>query len=285
MAYECPSCHAISETAGGLPAKTAESPRALRGRLRVVGLGAGWFQPDLDRTNPGETSEAQKKSTFQELVQYNQDYKSRGGNPFPLNVLQNVAENYYIIQQKSVRRNMMKRSILAALVFHMCIHHGFTRTRAEAAELLQHSTHGIARGDDYLRSIDEDFGLEIDMNSDRLHPHITSTFAQLSFAEDGLLRAAIAEIVEVAELKHIGLSSVLRSKVIATTFEVLLRQDKKKPPTIEEVSLKCGIRKHTIRRFRSQLRAFHSHFKQVYLRFSLDASLSPAGAETRAPLS
>ena len=277
MSYECPLCHAVFEAADiqdVLPISNPENPGAgaLRGRLRVVGRGAGWFQPDLDRTNPGESSEAQKKSTYQELLKNNRDYGSRGGNPFPLDVLQNVAENYYNIQQKSVKRSMMKKAILAALVFYTCINRGFTRTRAETAELLRLKTHGIARGDDYLRSVDEDCSLEINMNSNRLHPHITSVFAQLDLNEDsyGPLRETIAAIVKIAEEKYIGFRSVLRSKVIATTLEVLRR--KGISITIDDVSQKCKIRKHTIRRFLDELSSYHSHFEEEYRHFGLNSS-------------
>lgn len=277
MSYECPACHAVFEAADIQDVLPVSNPEvvgsgALRGRLRVVGREAGWFQPDLDRTNPGESSEAQKKSTYQELVRYNRDYESRGGNPFPLDVLEDVAANYHIIQQASVKRSMMKKVILAALVFHTCISRGFTRTRAEAAELLQLTNHGIARGDDYLRSVDEDRGLEIDMNCDRLRPHITSVFAQLDLAEEGYepLRAAVAAIVEAADQKYIGYQSVLRSKVIAATYEVLRR--KGGPTTIDEVSAKCQIRKHTIRRFLDELGEYHSHFESIYAAHGLDTA-------------
>jgi len=284
MLYECPLCRAVFEAADiqdVLPVSAPENPGAgaLRGRLRVVGREASWFQPDLDRTNPGESSEAQKKSTYQELLRYNRDYGSRGKNPFPLDVLQSVAVNYYEIQQQSVKRSMMKKVILAALVFHTCIDNKFTRSRAEAAELFQLATRGIARGDDFLRSVDEDRGLAIDMNSNRLYPHITSVFAQLGLEESGCetLREAVAAIVRAAEERYIGFRSVLRSKVVAAAFEVLRR--KGVAITADDVSQKCGIRKHTIRRFLDELSSYHSFFEAEYRRFGLDSS-PPAGEES-----
>ena len=120
----------------------------------------------------------------------------------------------------SVKRSMMKKGIIAALVFQTCIEQGFTRTRAEAAMFAKLSSHGIARGDDFLRSIDEDRGLDIDMNKDRLRPHITTIFALLDLGGGGSHAA--------------------------------------------EVSARCHIRIHTIRRFLAELASYHSHFEETY---------------------
>jgi hypothetical protein len=275
MSYECPSCHAIFEAADiqdVIPVSTPETAGsgALRGRLRVVGREAGWFQPDLDRTNPGESSEAQKKSTYQELLRYNREYESRGGNPFPLDVLDYVASNYHTIQQQSVKRSMMKRVILAALTFHVCIAQGFTRTRAEAAELLQLTNYGIARGDDYLRSVDEDRGLDLNLNTSRLRPHIVSVFAQLDLTgtDHKAAQDAVADIVEAAGQNFIGDRSVLRSKVIASTYEALRRGGR--GVALDTVTVKCQIRKHTIRRFLDELGKYHSRFEPIYNAYGLD---------------
>jgi hypothetical protein len=277
MEYECPSCQEVFEAADiqdVLPTSNPEEPGAasLRGRLRIVGPEAGWFQPDMDRTNPGESSEQQKKTTYAELLRFNKEYESRGGNPFPRDVLEDVAENYNIIQQDSVKRSMMKKGILAALVFHACISRGFTRTRAEAAEFAKLPNHGIARGDDFLRSIDEDKGLDIDMNEDRLRPHITTTFAHLDLSDESYepLREAVAAIVKIADAGSIGFRSVMRSKVTATAAEVLRR--KGMSITAMDVSAKCHIRIHTIRRFLDELADYHSHFEETYRAHGLDSS-------------
>lgn len=277
MEYVCPECHAVFEAADigeVLPVSCPTEPGAgaLRGRLRIVGQDSGWYQPDLDRTNPGETSEVQKKTTFAELIRLNKDFEDRGGNPFTRDVLNDVAENYHVIQQTSVKRSMMKRGILAALLFHACIHRGFTRTKAEVAEFAKLQNHGIARGDDYLRAVDEDKGLEIDMNRSRLGPHVVTTFSQLDLAVKDYERhqRAIEAIVGIAEANHIGFKSVLRSKVIAATWEVLRREGA--PVTIGDVVEKCHIRKHTIRRFLDDLAEYHSYFAATYRSHGFDSA-------------
>lgn len=267
VSYECPECRVvfapgIDSFQADIGARGPEAP--LYGRLRVVGAESGWFQLDLDRSNPSTSAEALKKSTYHELVRYNCEYAGRRGNPFPLGVLAEVADNYHIIQQKEIKRSTMKKLILAALVFHTCISAGLMRSAAEAAELLQLASHGISRGDTYLQSIHEDRGLEINMNCSRLAPHITTTFAQLDlFGEQyNPHRAAVIDIIETAKKNNIGYNSILRSKVIATTYEVLRR----KGPSIslEKVALICKVRKHTLNRFLTELAEYHSYFKEVY---------------------
>lgn len=283
LSYECPECHALFEAADMqdvLPVSAPETPGAAanRGRLRVVGAESGWYQPDLDRGNPGESADAQKKSTFEELKHFNTDLVRRGGNAFPLDVLQVVAENYNTIQKVAVKRSEAKKFILAALVFNACIHKGFTCRREDAAELLQLRSRGIARGNDYLRKIDEDLGLEIDMNCDRLVPHITTTFARLELEEASKnpLTQVVQDIIGVAEKSHIGFRSELGSKVVAVTYEVLRRAGT--PIGLDEVATKCKIRKHTIRHFLDELADYHSHFEEVYERHNLDVSLEGPGA-------
>lgn len=282
LSYECPECHALFEAADIqdiLPVSAPETPGAAanRGRLRVVGAESGWYQPDLDRGNPGKSTDAQKKSTFEELKRYNTELERRGGNVFPLDVLQIVAENYNTIQKVAVKRSETKKYILAALVFNACINKGFTCRREDASELLQLRNHGIASGNDYLRTIDEDYGLEIDMNCDRLIPHITSTFARLEMveAEKNPLTRAVKDIVDIAEKSHIGFRSELGSKVVAVTYEVLRRAGT--PMGLDEVSAKCRIRKHTVRHFLDELADYHSHFEEAYKSHDLDAS--PGGPE------
>lgn len=278
ISYECPECQKVFEAADisdVMPTSSSDGPNAmaLRGRLRVVGPDAGYYQPDLDRTNPGKTVEMQKETTFQELVRYNKDYESRGGHPFPHDVLSDVAEIYCIVQKANVKRSMMKKRIYAALLNFSCVQRGFTRSRAECAQFAKLSTHGIAPGEDYIRGLDEDVGLGIDLNASRLGPHITTVFACLGRGqpEFARLRALVAKVVEIAEGKNIGYDSILRSKVVAVSYEVLRRSGE--DITLDFVSVKCKIRKHTIRKFLDALDQYRSHFSDAFA----ELESSPAG--------
>lgn len=281
--YECPTCLAWQPAADYSDVQPVSVSKeagegALRGRLRVVGAEAGWYQPDMDRNNPGVYSEVQKKTTFAELRRLNDEYRIRGGDPFPINVLSHVADNYNIIQRHCVKRSTLKRNILSALMVHCCISEKFTRTKADAAEFAKLSGHGIARGDDFIRMIDEDVGLNgLDLNFPRLGPETATVFHTLGLCteEYAPLRAAIEEVVVLAEDRVIGFSSVLRSKVVATTCEVLVRArvsggwQPEQLPSPYVVAEKVRIRRHTITRFRKELEAHHSHFAPIYVAHGL----------------
>ena len=279
MNYECPSCNAVYQAADlreviSVSAPAEPGAKALRGRLRIVGPDSKWYQPDMDRTNPGPYSEIQKMTTFRELTRLNENYKNRGGDPFPLDVLKDVVTNYNFVQQEAVKRSHMKLTILAALLFHACIFRGFARSKREVAEFAGLKNHGIARGDDYLRKIDEDKGLEIDMNQCRLLPHIRTALMKLGLngPEYKPIQVAIEEIVRRAIKSSVGIKSILRSKVFATTYEVIARgahilkkiDPRYTPITLNDISEKCKIRKHTIVRFRNDLEDYHSFFEDIY---------------------
>ncbi len=280
LSYECPGCQAVFEAADYLdvlpPCRDGGAGSGpLRGRLRLVGVEAPWYQPDLDRTNPAPPAEAQKKSTYQELERANIDYASRGGAPFPKDVLEITAQQYNIVQQYAVRRSQKKRETLAALICHACRDRGFSRAPGDAADLLGLPTRRIADGDSYIRSVDEDHGLGLDLNSSRLGPHAKTALCKLE--EDippdaaAAALAAAEDLVAVAREQHIGGQSNLRSQVISAIYEVLRRRGT--PVKLDVVMARCEIRRPTILRFLKVLDAHHSLIAPVYARHGLDASL------------
>lgn len=290
LEYECPACHEVSEPADiqdVIPAGGVSTPGAgaTRGRLRVVGPDSGWYQADMDRTNPGESSESQKKATYTELLNLNRTFEGRGGRPFPLNVLASVAVSYHAVQRDGVKRSMTKKGILAALLFHICITFGFTRTAADTSEFAGLPTHGIAHGNDYLHTLHERKGLDFDVNASRLRPHVVSVFALLGLEDPAYepLRAAAADVVQTAIDNYIGIDSVLRSQVFGATAEVLRRRALApagggaagpRPPDITLAALagRCSIRVHTLRRFIEVLDGHFSTFAPVFARHGLDVS-------------
>ena len=110
---------------------------------------------------------------------------------------------------------------------------------------------------------------------------MSTTFSELELEGEAYapLRAAVCGVVRRADESLVGIRSVLRSKVISTTCEVLIRgreyllllEPERSPPGVAEVVARCGIRKHTISRFRQELRDYHSVFADIYLAHSLCA--------------
>ncbi len=280
LEFVCPLCRAVTPASSAddinpVSQHSSLGQNALRARLRVVGPNARWFQSELDRSNPCDHAETQKSSTYSELVRLNGDFKRRGGNPFTLDILAYCADKYHLVQQHGVRRSMMKRNIYAALLHRVCIKFGFVRSPAEVAEFAQLPSHGIARGDDLLRRIDEEIGLNIGIRSSPLVSHVNTIFERLalnSMPRAADLKRTVCAIVECAEQKNIGHQSVLRSKAFAASYEVIRRSS---AATKVKVSLdvfveRCQTRKATIRKFRVALADHASSFAPFFSKLAAD---------------
>ena len=279
LSYECPQCNLLFEAADFddiLPTSVdTEGSTAIQGRLRVVGQNSQYFQSDLDRSNPRDTVDVQRANTLKQLIQYNKAYQAAGNRAFPINVLARVADKYSTVRSVGgVRRNNVKREILASLVEDTCPEANFKTTKIQASQLLQLPTNGTAKGADYVRSIEEDSGITINSRCDELGPQIETIFAYL---EDDIpekkfphepLKRAIRDIILVAEEEDIGYRSQLRSKTVAVTYEVLRRRGV--PVSLDTIASKNFIRKHTIKTFLedpedgmyAHLSAFHEVFKK-----------------------
>jgi transcription initiation factor TFIIIB Brf1 subunit/transcription initiation factor TFIIB len=294
LEFVCPECGLISE--GPLEmevfnrAHCSEMMRAAP-RLRMVGPDSSWYQRDLDRTSTVvDTSESQRRTIMQELLAYNVAYREKYNSTFPNNVLNAVADHYTQVQKVCVKRSHMKQTILAAMLMHVCIRHNFIRSTTEVAKFMQLNTQGIARGDDFLRSLYADNKIDIDVNADRLIPHVTTAFAKLDLNTKELaaispnllhknhafddsttyLQDAVCSIVRTALNKNIGIQSNLSSKAMASTYEILRRAGAH--ITLDDVVKRCNIRKNTITRFTSDLLNFHSHFEEIYKNYGLNSS-------------
>ena len=273
--YKCPDCQRLYEPSDAGDDDDNEEP--ILGRLTIVGANSGYYQSELDRSKPVSNEKTQIRTNYEELLKWNKEFAnkkdSQGGNygPIPLNVLEDVAADYYLVQQQGVKRMLNKKTIIAALINHHCIQRGFTRTQTEIACFAKLPTNGIARGDSSLHSIidDNNSGITLDVNADRTAPHIMSTFSRLGL-DDGnheLLKKAVFEVVKAAEDSQIGVSSKLGSKVIAATYNVLSYTQSR--VTIAEVVAKCKIRKHTLNRFLTVLKNYRSYFADVYAKYGL----------------
>lgn len=271
--YLCPDCGIVVETGTDIMAANSEPEMVSRPRIRVVGPGQSYYQRDLERASVGDYAEQQLKSIREEYGGYNWHYSNAGGNPFPEVALEEAARIYNSVQRMGyVKRSQCKRSIMAAALYRGCIERNFIRSPAEVAAFMQLPSGGIAKGDDFLRQVDADHGLGIDMNKNTCAAHIQTTFCYLKLQGDKHqpLREAVKAVVQTAVTKRIGTSSQMKSKVIAATYAVLTRAGH--PITLDEVRESCRIRKNTITKFMAELDAYHSHFVGVYCEHGLDDS-------------
>jgi transcription initiation factor TFIIIB Brf1 subunit/transcription initiation factor TFIIB len=286
LAFECPQCARVfvdeADRAAELHRTAAKTPgeASMRGRLRVVGPEASWFQPDMDRSNPVEGREIQKRAVYTELQRLNRDFEGRGGKPFPLDVLQAVARHYNVVQARCVKRSQQKRKILSALLYHLCIKNGFHRSEKDAADFAQLSTKGIAGGDDFLREAGF-AGQDLDLDKNPTHPLIRTAMSLLDLYVDDhpAVAAATAAIVGVAEEQMLSSDTVKQSKVNAALYEVLRRSGV--TVRLAEFAEKCETRSATLKKFLNVLADYHSFFEKLYEKHGLDGAPPPLAEDVK----
>jgi hypothetical protein len=278
LEYTCPECGLVVEGDSTEP-EDDDAPRAppSAARLRIVGPNSSQLQPDLYRSGSGNTAATQKKQILEEYKDYRQRYIEAGGRAFPLNALEAASDFYNAVQRQCVKRSQNKKSIMASCLHRACLMIDFAPKKAELAAFMQLPNKGIARGDNFVRSLVADGKMELDLNADPCRPEIETLFASLGYESDAYagLREAVYQIVQVAIKNTIGNHSVLRSQVAGATYVVLRRcQDRKlvpKPMSTQEFCAK-RIRKNTIERFIREMEDYHSYFEPVYKNAGLDST-------------
>jgi transcription initiation factor TFIIIB Brf1 subunit/transcription initiation factor TFIIB len=281
LEYVCSGCGLVVE------GDTAEidddgAPRAApnNARLRIVGPNSNQLQPDLYRSGSGNTAATQKKQILDEYKVYREYYIENGGRAFPLDACKQASEYYNEVQKLYVKRSQNKKLIMASCLLHACQSLGYAPTRVEVATFMQLPTKGIARGENFVRSLAANGDMEIDTNANPCRPEIMTLFAHLGLEEpiyDGL-RDAVFNIVQKAQSKNIGISTLLRGKVAGATFVVLKRckGGGASLPPVKNISMqefcKNRIRKNTVERFIRELEQYHTHFEECYKNADLDTS-------------
>lgn len=248
----------------------ANSSETNNNKLRIVGFNSNHFQPDLYRSDNGNISITQKKQILAEYKDYRQRFIEAGGRPFPLTACELATDFYNMIQQKCVKRSQNKKAIMAAVLWQACLLINFAPSKIEISKFMQLPHKGIARGNNFIRTLVSNKQLDLDPNTDPVYPEIRTLFIQLEYLDEKYktLHDIIYNIIQIAVENSIGINSLPRSKVIGTTYIVLKRcQDKTlvpNPPMDTKDFCKNKIRKNTIDRYINEINSYHSYFKPYY---------------------
>lgn len=239
-------------------------------KLRIVGYNSSHFQPDLYRSDNVNNNILQKKQILSEYKEYRQKFIDKGKRVFPLNACELATLFYNKIQQQHVKRNQNKKTIMAACLYHACVLIDFVPSKSEIAKFMQLKNRGIAKGNNIIRTMVSNNQLDIDPNKDITYPEIKTLFIQLGYTGDQFtkLHDIIYHVIQIAIENYIGIHSLIRSKVIGTTY-IVLRRSKHwniipNIPANTKEFCKDKIRKNTIDRFITELSAYHSYFKDYY---------------------
>lgn len=282
LEYVCAACGFVVEC--DALACDDDGPRkaAFCSRLRVVGPNCARYQPDLDRSSTSSNNAAaQIRQVADEFLALRVRHIEAGGRAFPEEACLRAAEYYNEVQQRYVKRSQNKHAIMAANLYYACIELGFVPTKPEVATLMCLPRKGIARGENFLRSMAAESETTVDVNKDTTNAAVATVFLNLMGTEAEAaahLQPAVEALVRRAVDLLVGVSSTLRSKVNAAAFVVIQRwaaATGRRPISQQAFCAKCGIRKNTIEIFTAALAAYHSHFADIYAAYGLDASPPP----------
>lgn len=281
-------------------------------RLRIVGTDAHRLQRLVDSASVADSDETCISDLCIELFNYNREYQDRTGRSFSKVLLREVATKYVkeVRPAAGVIRSQKKQAVLAVLVHQMCSIDGQARNRAEAANLLQLTGRGLARGESRLRLVGACINeLEIDQDA----AWIETTFAKTGLiykahelqacgfshdetavritAEDEVLiqklKLAANELLQRGIKLHIGVEFVPQTRATGIVHAVLRRAALAGilPPhwnlpaeplprtrgTVEWIAGLCEIRPQTVRGYLNELYRYHSKLIAVLRKHRLHA--------------
>lgn len=272
---ECPGCNKIITIQ-----KTSKDDKAkdvYAGRMRIVGYNASKYQSNMDKSTSAKTPNQLIYIVYNKLLcKLNEIHKHRGYKPIEANILQTTATIYVEIQQVMTQRRISKRKILAALIKNECVLNNSIRTDQEILTFMHLNTKGISEGDMYIKKINEEGLVNINIDEVKIVPHVVTIFNQLEISKEldseklahvEIYQHAVIDIINKALKEHIGYKSVLRSKIITTVYVVLLRADFN--IQLSTVLAKCKIQLNTVNNFLKELKTKHDRFVDIYKKYGL----------------
>ena len=278
---QCPSCGALIEYNYDIDIKKTKT---VTSRIRVSGPNAHEYQTEIDKYNTAADS-TEKKTIFLELVRYNEEAVQNGKRSIPLEVLRRVSDEYMAVQRLDVKRANFKKQIIVELIADSSAKvSGVVRSTKELSEWIQLSKHSTARGRDYLTTLSEDVkDTLIDYNGHDNHreAHISTALRYFSVDpnDQGWVRAAVNEILAVADQNSLGINSTIKSKIIAAMYVILWR---KKYKGVDKLTTFAQTKStpenyvpkpNTLKKFVLELGKYHdTFFKSIYAKYGLDTA-------------
>ena len=273
---ECPECHKIITIQKSVIDE--KSKDVYTGRMQIVGYNASKYQSNMDKTTSVKTPNQLIYIVYTKLLcKLNEIHKHRGYKPIEPNILHTTATIYVEIQQVITQRKISKRKILAALIKNECILNNSIRTDQEILTFMHLNTKGISEGDMYIKKINEDGIVNINIDEIKIIPHVITIFNQLEISKEldsekmvyvEIYQNAVVDIINRALKEHIGYKSVLRSKIITAVYVVLLRADFE--IQLSTVLAKCKIQQNTVNNFLKELKTKHIRFIDIYEKYGLN---------------
>lgn len=212
--YKCPLCgRTESADITGLDIKTLMGANTL-GRFRSA---EGYIK-------------TQKEAIMKLLKANNETFT---GDKFSPELLEEVATQYNIIQnladeiydekgevigtKKFVRRSNIKDEVLATLIYLECINRKVVRKKKDIAAFMKLQTNGFSSGENILRSLYAEGKINIDIGDEPIEGFAARYLDGLGI-ENEMYTKFIIDIINTADQKKVGVSSITSSKVVGTIW-------------------------------------------------------------------
>ena len=264
--YSCRAC-GIENFGEHIPDEhiTMNSP----GQFKIIGENSQQLQPYFYRN---EKSAIQvKKSIFEEYNKLLELYKEKvGKSAFPLNAITKATEYYYEFKKFEVRRTKHKRWVMAKCLQIACNEIKYAPCKTDLIDMFELPNLGLSPGMNLLLNAASAGALSFPVNFDPREAEIFTLFKHIgeliTEEEHEKYMDVVLKIINHATDMKIGSASLVRSKVVGTTYVVLSRRIN--PEITITINALCkfgGIRKNTVDRFIRELTNYHSsQFKQFY---------------------
>ena len=232
-------------------------------RIKIVGKDGGQFQHDLDKSAPVNMSAMRKQSVLKELMAFNYKFANNGGNYFPGNILKTAAEKFNQLQDYYVKRGVEKRRILAVLIYHAFLEHGYHREKKEIANFVELPTRAMSKGDVTIRTAISEGKIDMKISTDTTLPHVKTLFDKIS----GILnnpdkyKDAVMQIAAICDKNLICSGTQMKSKVSGILIYIL--QTNKMETEKAKVMEKIEVRSNTIKKVIADLDEYDAYFEDI----------------------
>lgn len=264
----CVHCGRVHEIDTSSSISSTDVLYSINTRTVMVGTDSSKYQRDLDGSTTSHYPITQYINIYNEYQSYNNQYSDKNkGNRFNNRILQIAADYYHQLQKKYVKRNNQKRYIMAACLSHAFLSVDIAMTDSFIADFMQLPKKGFSNGQDFLTVAADEGVINFLKESDTYMAHINFAFMRLglidlenidqSFKQKYFrqLRHVVKCVVKVADAHKIGLRSMIKTRILGATCEVLKRVSVKVCPkiTIQFISDRCGTKKNTLTNYTKTL--------------------------------
>jgi hypothetical protein len=262
--YCCNSCGLIRRSIGEHRLDHSKSINTVQ-YMRVVGPEASGFQKLLYGCMIGNYEELRGRIISDEFKKKNMDNNSG----FPPDVIAYAAQKFVDVVKHRVLRANVRQETMAACLADACAHAGINRRSKEIAAFMDLQKAGYAEGENVLRELYSDEKITLTLDTDPTNAFMRRYFELLNLDEK--YAPFIKDIIDYANKRNVGLHSVASTKCAGAIYVLALAE--KLPITMQQIDLKCNIRKNTFTKFYDDVVGNLRLFRPIFEKHNISLDL------------